>query len=237
MILLAESICRGSATLSPLSFWHLPSQPWPNTHMWKSDHLGWGQPGYGPSWFPCALLSSFPPSCGFVAGEQHIQPLGSLLEEASEASVHAKLVTQAAGKRRGLCASPPESMKGWLGPKTMSDCEVKPGWHGTLPAPAPPTALARRLEGPSKGVARFHVPTKAETPCYLCWALRLEGRRLLVGSLEKTPCVRRGPGEKIPKPSAGRRGKGSTELRQMLGSELDFCGAGEPKLWLTVSWG
>lgn len=71
----------------------------------------------------------------------------------------------------------------------------------------------------------------------LCWALRLEGRRLLVGSLEKTPCVRRGPGEKIPKPSAGRRGKGSTEPRQTLGSELDFCGAGEPKLWLTVSWG
>lgn len=56
-------------------------------------------------------------------------------------------------------------------------------------------------------MARFHVPTKAETPCYLCRVLRLEGRRLPVGSLEKTLCIRRGPGEKIPKPSAGRQGK------------------------------
>lgn len=74
--------------------------------MWKSAYLGWGQPGCGPSWFPCALLSSFPPSCGFVAGEQHRQPLGSLLEEASEASVHAKLVTQAAGNEAGTLCKP-----------------------------------------------------------------------------------------------------------------------------------
>lgn len=64
-----------------------------------------------------------------------------------------------------------------------------------------------------------------------------EGSRLLVGSLEKTPCLRRGPGEKIPKPSDDQGGEGCTEPSQTLGSELDICGAGEPKLWLTVFWG
>lgn len=160
-----------------------------------------------------------PTCCGFRAGgtaesslpvppHSPASPTAPIPAPGSQCPCRASQLLRA-GNEWGLCGRQPESVRGWLSP-TIHPPPRPGGWKALQNVwPNSVSPFASRPRAVSSvgwtGGCTWH-------------------------PLGRRPCLRGGPGEKIPTPSACTEGKGSTQPSQTLESELEVRGAAERKL-------